>query len=130
MDNKEFNIGNIYAKENSMLESIKKNKKGILLMTISSLLACVGQLLFNLAASDGIWYVLLGLVFYGMGAVCMLMAYRFGKLSVLQPILSLNYIFSLFLGALVLKETISITKIIGVSIVICGVMLITAGDEE
>ena len=113
-----------------MLESIRKNKKGIVLMIISSLLACTGQLFFKLAVSGGIWFILFGFAFYGLGALCMLVAYRFGKLSVLQPVLSMNYIFSLILGALVLRETISLFKAMGVFIVICGVVMIAAGDEE
>lgn len=72
----------------------------------------------------------MGLGFYGLGAICMLYAYKFGKLSVLQPVLSMNYIFSLFLGALVLKERISLTKVIGVMVVMVGVIVIAMGDEE
>ena len=99
-------------------------------MIISSLLACTGQLFFKLSAAAGMLFVLLGFAFYGLGALCMLVAYRFGKLSVLQPVLSMNYIFSLILGALVLRENISLFKAMGVFIVICGVVMIAAGDEE
>lgn len=99
-------------------------------MLISSLLACIGQLLFKLSNQRGIWFILMGLGFYGLGAICMLYAYKFGKLSVLQPVLSMNYIFSLFLGALVLKERISLTKVIGVMVVMVGVIVIAMGDEE
>ncbi len=113
-----------------MIESLKKNQKGIILMLISSLLACIGQLLFKLSNQRGIWFILMGLGFYGLGAICMLYAYKFGKLSVLQPVLSMNYIFSLFLGALVLKERISLTKVIGVMVVMVGVIVIAMGDEE
>lgn len=113
-----------------MLESVKKNKKGIILMLVSSLTACIGQLLFKLGTTRGIWFLLLGFCFYGLGALCMLCAFRFGNLSVLQPVLSMNYIFSLFLGALVLKEAVSLTKVIGVIVVICGVVMVAAGDEE
>lgn len=98
-------------------------------MLISSLLACIGQLLFKLSNQRGIWFILMGFGFYGLGAICMLYAYKFGKLSVLQPVLSMNYIFSLFLGALVLKERISLTKVIGVMVVMVGVIVIAMGDE-
>lgn len=113
-----------------MGESIKKNKKGILLMIVSSLLACIGQLLFKLWAQKGIWCIFFGFGFYGLGATCMLVAYKFGKLSVLQPILSMNYIFSLLLGAFILKESISLSKVVGVFVVMSGVVLIAVGDEE
>lgn len=35
-----------------MLESFQKNKKGILLMLVSSICVCVGQLLWKLSAAQ------------------------------------------------------------------------------
>ena len=60
----------------------------------------------------------------------MLFAYRFGKLSVLQPMLSLNYALSLLLAAIVLKEEITLLKCMGVLVIIAGVALIAGGDTE
>lgn len=113
-----------------MLKSIQMNKKGILLMLISSLCVCIGQLLWKLSADMGIIVMLAGFIFYGIGALIMLLAYRFGKLSVLQPMLSLNYVLSIILAALVLKESITVLKCIGVIVIITGVVLIAGGDEE
>ena len=113
-----------------MLKSIQMNKKDILLMLISSLCVCIGQLLWKLSADNGIIVMLAGFLFYGAGALVMLIAYRFGKLSVLQPMLSLNYVLSIILAAVVLKESITILKCIGVIVIIAGVVLIAGGDEE
>ena len=113
-----------------MLKSIQMNKKGILLMLISSLCVCIGQLLWKLSSDRGIIVMLAGFLFYGVGALVMLIAYRFGKLSVLQPMLSLNYVLSIILAAAVLKESITILKCIGVIVIIAGVVLIAGGDEE
>ena len=110
-----------------MLESFQKNKKGILLMLVSSICVCVGQLLWKLSATQGIIVMLAGFCFYGVG---MIIAYKYGKLSVLQPMLSLNYVLSIFLAAAVLKEQITLLKSIGVLIIIAGVILIAGGDEE
>jgi len=112
-----------------MLESLKKNKYGILLMCISSICACVGQLLWKLSASHGILALGVGFIFYGIGALIMIIAYRYGSLSVLQPVLSLNYVFSIILASIVLHEEITIIKVIGVLIIISGVVLIAGGDE-
>ncbi len=60
----------------------------------------------------------------------MIIAYRFGKLSVLQPMLSLNYVLSIILAVLVLKEKVTILKCIGVLVIIAGVTMIAGGDEE
>ena len=100
------------------------------MMIVSSICACVGQLLWKLSAVEGIMMMLAGFVLYGIGALVMIAAYRFGKLSVLQPILSLNYVLSIVLAALVLKEVVTIIKCIGVLVLIAGVVLIAGGDEE
>ena len=55
---------------------------------------------------------------------------QIGKLSVLQPMLSLNYVLSIVLAAIVLKEKVSLVKCIGVLIIIGGVIMIVGGDEE
>ena len=113
-----------------MLKSIQMNKKGILLMLFSSLCVCIGQLLWKLSAEQGLLLMLAGFAFYGVGALVMIVAYRYGKLSVLQPMLSLNYVVSIVLAVLVLKENITILKCIGVIVIISGVVLIAGGDEE
>lgn len=113
-----------------MIESFKQNKTGILLMLVSSICACVGQLLWKLSAEQGILVLLLGFCFYGVGALVMLVAYRFGSLSVLQPMLSLNYVLSIILAAVILKEEITLLKCIGVLVIIAGVVLIAGGDEK
>lgn len=112
-----------------MVESFKKNRTGILLMLISSLCVCFGQLLWKLSSSGGMVELLLGFALYSLGALIMIFAYRFGSLSVLQPMLSLNYVFSIILANAVLKEQTTPLKAIGVIIIILGVILIGGGDD-
>lgn len=112
-----------------MIESLKKNKKGIVLMLISSLFVCIGQLFWKLYAEGNIIFLLLGFGFYGIGALIMIYAYKFGSLSVLQPMLSANYIFTIILATTILNEQITLTKVIGILVVILGVILIGGGDE-
>ena len=107
-----------------MLESIKKNKKGIILMIISSICACVGQMLWKMSADKGLIYMIVGFGFYGVGALVMIIAYRYGKLSVLQPMLSLNYVLSIVLAAIVLGEKVGFVKCIGVLVIIAGVRML------
>lgn len=113
-----------------MIESFQKNKKGILLMLVSSVCVCIGQLLWKLSSEHGMVVMLIGFCFYGVGALVMIIAYKFGRLSVLQPMLSLNYVLSIILAAIVLKEKITILKCIGVLLIIAGVVAIAGGDEE
>lgn len=112
-----------------MLESFKKNKVGILLMCISSICVCIGQLFWKISAFNGLIALLIGFLFYGIGAIIMVSAYRYGSLSVLQPVLSLNYVFSIILANVVLHEKLTLLKFIGVIIIIIGVILIAGGDE-
>lgn len=99
-------------------------------MIASSICVCIGQLLWKISARQGILVMLAGFCFYGIGAIMMIVAYRYGKLSILQPILSLNYVLSICLAVIVLKEKVSLFKCIGVLIIIAGVILIAGGDSE
>lgn len=112
-----------------MRESFQKNKKGILLMICSSICVCIGQLLWKLSNQYGLFYLIAGFAFYGIGAIIMLIAYRYGSLSVLQPVLSLNYILSSLLGFFILNETITSNKLLGILIITIGVILISGGDS-
>lgn len=99
-------------------------------MLVSSVCVCVGQLLWKLSVQYGIFMLLAGFGLYGVGALVMIAAYRFGKLSVLQPMLSLNYVLSVLLAALVLGEAVGFLKCIGVGLIIIGVITIAGGDAE
>ncbi|MFT8872949.1 MAG: EamA family transporter [Sporolactobacillus sp.] len=113
-----------------MIQSLKKNKYGILLMVLSSLFVCIGQLFWKLFSSNhSILILSAGFLLYGIGAMVMIVAYRFGSLSVLQPMLSVNYVLSLFIGTLILNESFTIVKCLGVVVITAGVLLIGGGDE-
>lgn len=111
-----------------MNSSFKKNKQGIFLMTGSSLCVCIGQLMWKLS-TDNILYLIIGFVLYGLGALLMLIAYGHGSLTVLQPMLSLNYIITVILAYFILKEEITFLKCLGIFLVMIGVFLIGGGDE-
>ena len=112
-----------------MLESLKKNKKGILIMLLSSICVCIGQLLWKISSTNGIMFLIIGFIFYGVGALVMIVAYKFGSLSVLQPILSLNYIITIILAKSILNESITLLKVTGILIIMVGVILIGGGDD-
>ena len=113
-----------------MIESLKKNRQGILLMSLSALLASFGQMFWKLFRNEGAWaYLILGFVLYGCGALVMIVAYRFGKLSVLQPMLCLSYVFAIFISIFILNEQITTSKLAGILVVIFGVVMIAGGDS-
>lgn len=104
---------------------MKDIQKGIILMIISSVLVCFGQLFWKLYYGNTIVFLLLGFVCYGAGTILMLSAYKFGKLSILHPILGLNYVLTIVLGRLVLQEVITPNKIVGIFIILVGISIIS-----
>ena len=114
-----------------MFESIKNNLRGIVLMVFSALFASFGQMFWKMFREEaGLWALILGLALYACGALIMIVAYRYGKLSVLQPMLCLSYVFAIFIAYFILGEQLSAMKIAGIAVVIFGVVMIAGGDSE
>ncbi len=109
-------------------------KMGIGLILVSALMTCSGQLFWKLGADNEqymIAFYLLGFVLYGIGALLMLVAFKFGEMSVLHPMLSVGFICSLILGNKFLGEDISYRKIMGIIFILVGVCLLSyQGDKE
>lgn len=99
-------------------------------MVCSAVFACLGQAAWKVGATHGWVWIGAGLVLYGLGAVLMLVAYRFGDLSTLQPILGLSYALSLLIGALWLGETLSAGRLAGVALVVLGVALVARSGRR
>ncbi len=113
---------------NEFSQSIKKNLKGIILIIIAAMLTSVGQLFWKLSDGNDIKLVFFGFVCYGFGAVLMIIAFRFGSLSVLHPLMSIGYVFAIILGTTLLHENISIMQYFAIAIIMIGVTLIGGGD--
>lgn len=105
--------------------------KGIAIMLSSSLLTCTGQLFWKLSAQrNTLLYISIGFTLYGIGALCMILALRFGDLSVLHPMLGIGYVFSIGLGYLVLGEPVHLKKIIGIVIILFGLIQLSRSGKE
>ena len=105
--------------------------KGIAIMLSSSLLTCTGQLFWKLSAQrNTLLYIFIGFALYGIGALCMILALRFGDLSVLHPMLGIGYVFSIGLGHLVLGEPVHLKKIIGIVIILFGLIQLSRSGKE
>ena len=109
--------------------SLKDGKKGIALMVFSSACVCTGQLFWKMSGGEISFYLCIGFILYITGALAMLVAYRYGSLSVLQPMLSLNYVFALLLAVSVLGEKITLVKFIGILIVTASVILMGGAED-
>ncbi|MGF2617964.1 EamA family transporter [Rossellomorea vietnamensis] len=114
---------------NKVIASFKKNGTGIGLMIVAAIFTASGQLFWKLSETELNLYLLIGFGLYGLGAVLMILAFRFGSLSVLHPFLSVGYIISTILGVMILQEELTAGGIAGVVLIIIGVALIGGGDE-
>ena len=105
-------------------------KIGVTLMLISALFTSSGQLLWKLAEGTFGWFLILGFVFYGLGALLMITAFGFGELSKLHPVLCTSYIIALVLGFFVLGEPITVLKVAAIVLILVGVIFITGALEH
>lgn len=107
-------------------------KLGIGLILVSAAMTCFGQLSWKLGATHPeniIIFYLIGFLLYGIGALFMLIAFKFGEMSILHPMLSMGFVGSLFLGNIYLKEEISTTKVIGVVLILIGVCILSYQEK-
>lgn len=109
--------------------SLEKNKKGIGIMLLSAMCACVGQILWKMSVNYGLFITIVGFGLYGIGALLMILAYQYGEVSILQPIQSVNYIFSIFFGYIIFKEQVSVVKLVAVVLIVIGVVFMAGGKE-
>jgi drug/metabolite transporter (DMT)-like permease len=72
---------------------------------------------------DG-YLVIVGLLFYFIGFILLTFSFRHGELSVLFPFISLSFIWVATLSYFVLREVVTGFEIAGISVIVCGVVLV------
>lgn len=70
--------------------------------------------------------LLFGLMSYGMGAVFYILLLTRVNLSIAAPSASLIYFISVLIGFFVFKEPLSLGRIMGLGLIICGVILVAS----
>lgn len=105
----------------------------IIAALITAFLAAVGQLFFKWgAASVSVnilswifnWQLIVGLALHGLGFVLLVIALKYGNLSILFPILATSYIWVALLSISFLGEPFSAVQWVGVALIVGGVTLI------
>mgnify|MGYP004555966655 CR=1 FL=1 len=124
-----LNIRKRKKRMDKILLSLKKNKIGIMIIIFSAICTAFGQYCWKVWETKGLLTLFIGFVLYGIGAVSMIIAFKFGSLSVLHPMMSIGYVFALIIGYFWLGEALTITKIIGITSILIGVALMGMGDE-
>lgn len=79
-------------------------------------------LLFNWRLAAGVGMYVLSLVFYMAGI-------REGELSILYPMVSLGYIWTMLWSKLFFHEPISRKKVAGLALILVGIILLNAGNR-
>lgn len=106
----------------------------IVVVLIAAVLGAFGQLSFKLS-SDKLslkiielirnYYLIIGLVLYAIATVIFIVSLKAGELSVLYPLISTNYIWTVLLAKKFLNEDINVYKWSGVILIVLGVIFIT-----
>lgn len=127
----ETQIEDIGLKETSKNKNLKL---GILLCLSSALLGSLGQLVWKFGADStenySLFLYILGFVISGVAMLVMMIAFRYGDVSILQPMGSINIVLPIFFGALFLNESITWQKLLGVVVVMGGVVLLGTEKSE
>lgn len=99
-------------------------KKGLALILLAAICNAVGQLLLkfgtNTTGAGALVLYAAGFILATVGAIFMMTAFRFGEVSILQPIMSIAYVFSFVLGLLFLGEPATMVKIFGTLLIMAG----------
>lgn len=118
---------------------MKKNiKVGILLMILCTLFGAAGQFFFKKSSAQLVLHplalitnypLIIGLFFYGFGAILLIVSLRFGPLSLLYPLIALNFIWVMIISAVAFSEVINSFKSVAVLFIILGVVFVAGSDN-
>lgn len=109
----------------------------VLLVILASLLGSMGPVLLKLSAPKfrlnimallKNYYLIGGIMFYGIGTVLFIPALKGGELSTLYPLVSTTYIWVSLLSVKLLKEKMNRMRWLGILLIIAGVSLIGFGS--
>ena len=115
------------------------NKKAILLILLTTFLASTAQILFKTTANDldfdiakiiTNYKLLIGLLLYLVGGILVIIAFRYGEITILYPILATSYVWVNLLSNYFFDEQINIFKWMGIAAIIIGVSLLGFGKKN
>ena len=75
------------------------------------------------------WRLALGVAFYLLSSFFFVLGVRQGELTVLYPMVSLGYVWTLLWSRLFFRESITRNKLLGIGLVLVGVVLLNLGNR-
>jgi len=119
---------------------MKNNLKlGIAIMILCTLFTAAGQLFFKYSSQTFEWNIsslitnynlILGFVLYALGAGLLIIALKFGDLSVIYPFVSLTFIWVMIISVWFLGEKLNNFKFGAIIFIIFGVVMISRGESQ
>ncbi|MFC1690540.1 EamA family transporter [Nanoarchaeota archaeon] len=137
--------GNIHLEPKMKKKTKKKKLKNktrpfaILIVLLCTLLTSLGQLFLKFGANKLSlsfyaiimnYNLIIGCFFYGMGAILLIVALKYGELSVLYPFIALSFIWVSILSMIFLSEIMTTGKWVGIAVIVVGVSLIGWGANH
>jgi drug/metabolite transporter (DMT)-like permease len=109
----------------------------MLLVLAASLVGSFGAVFLKLGSAklaNGFWHILnpqlaAGVALYLGSSYFFVLGIRHGELSVLYPMVSLGYIFTLVWSRLFFKETFTPQKFVGLALILVGVFFVGLGSK-
>lgn len=112
----------------------KKNwTTAILLICMAATLNSLSQVFWKIGdmqSLKGLLILLLGLLISGAGMVFMMVSFRFGEVSILQPMMSVGFALSMVFGSVFFSETVTLNKLIGTALIIVGAALLNTEGKK
>ncbi|PLW79463.1 hypothetical protein C0585_07475 [Candidatus Woesearchaeota archaeon] len=104
----------------------KTRIRSIVLVILFTLITTIAQILMKKGAVSGIFnlFVFFGLAFYGFGTLMFIVALKDGELSILYPLISLSFVWVALSSYFLLGESLGISKILGIFLIILGIGLL------
>jgi len=75
------------------------------------------------------WRLALGVAFYLLSSFFFVLGVREGELTILYPMVSLGYVFTLVWSRLFFREAITRNKFMGIGLVLAGIVLLSLGSK-
>jgi multidrug transporter EmrE-like cation transporter len=105
-----------------------------------TIFGAAAQILIKMGASTlnsaGVWamltnlHLMTGYSLYGFSTILLILALRDGELSILYPVISLTFVWVTFLSSYIFRETLTVTKLLGISIIVSGVAVLGMGSKR
>ncbi len=91
--------------------------------------AGAGRLHRNLDSLFFNWRLMVGVALFLLSSYFFVLGVREGELTVLYPMVSLGYIFTLFWSRLFFGEPFTRSKFVGLGLIIAGIVLLSLGSR-